>query len=184
MNVSPGLIPCMNAAPYTKGLKVDPGWRRAWLTWSNCSDAKSRLPTQAFTAPLLGSSARNPACSERRSCPFFRRASASFCSCASCFATAVLAADCMRESRVVCTTSPSELMSYPCSSAHNASHRRSCFATWGAMPGPSTCRQKLRLSGCAESASTCDCASLPLTAICASTRLRRTSARSGCNTGL
>ena len=108
MKVNSGEKPCTKAAPYTKGLKVEPGWRRACATWSNCSCAKSRLPTHASTRPLRGSSARKPACSSCRSSPLRRRASASGCSAAICFATAWLATLCMRELSVVRTTSPSE----------------------------------------------------------------------------
>ncbi|MNS89083.1 hypothetical protein D3C72_1230830 [compost metagenome] len=62
INWSLGTAPLSKAAPYTKGLKVEPGWRRAWETWSNGSMAKSRLPTQASTWALRGSMAMKPAC--------------------------------------------------------------------------------------------------------------------------
>ena len=65
---SDGSAPCMKAAPYTKGLKVEPGWRRAACTWSNGSAAKSRLPTQASTWPVTGSMAMKPACTRVFSC--------------------------------------------------------------------------------------------------------------------
>jgi len=38
-SVSVGCSPIAKAAPYTKGLKVEPGWRRAACTWSNGSVA-------------------------------------------------------------------------------------------------------------------------------------------------
>jgi hypothetical protein len=37
ISVSFGWWPISKAAPYTKGLKVEPGWRRACCTWSNLS---------------------------------------------------------------------------------------------------------------------------------------------------
>src|SRR3989344_5027143 len=62
ISVSLGDAPLANAAPYTKGLNVEPGWRRAACTWSNGSCAQSRLPTHASTWPATGYCARKPAC--------------------------------------------------------------------------------------------------------------------------
>jgi len=107
MKTSCGDSPWAKAAPYTKGLKVEPGCRRAWFTWSNCACSKPALPTQALTRAVRGSIARKPACSSMRSSPRRRPRSAICCSWRSWRATAWLAAFCRRESRVVRTTSPS-----------------------------------------------------------------------------
>ena len=45
----------MKAAPYTNGLKVEPGWRRAACTWSNGSTRKvaaARRPTWPVTGSM------------------------------------------------------------------------------------------------------------------------------------
>jgi hypothetical protein len=72
-----GDMPSRKAAPYTKGLKVEPGWRRAWLTWSNCSCAKSALPTQAFTCAVARIDGQEAGLQQRRSSPLRRPRSAS-----------------------------------------------------------------------------------------------------------
>ena len=38
-----------------KGLKADPGWRQACVTWLNLFLSKSKPPTSARTAPVRGS---------------------------------------------------------------------------------------------------------------------------------
>ena len=57
-----GITPCSSAAEYKNGLKLDPGWRQAWVTWLNGWRVKSKPPTSARTRPLTGSSATNAAC--------------------------------------------------------------------------------------------------------------------------
>ena len=54
-----GVTPLAKAAEYTKGLKLEPGCRRAWSAWLNCLALKSQPPTIARTAPLCESSATN-----------------------------------------------------------------------------------------------------------------------------
>lgn len=39
------------------GLKLDPGWRQACVTWLNLFLSKSKPPIMALTAPSRGSSA-------------------------------------------------------------------------------------------------------------------------------
>jgi hypothetical protein len=38
-----------------KGLKLEPGWRQAWVTWLNLLRLKSKPPTRARMAPSVGS---------------------------------------------------------------------------------------------------------------------------------
>src|SRR2546428_12072808 len=45
--------PARIAAAYTNGLKVEPGWRIAWVARLDLESAKSRPPTMARTYPLL-----------------------------------------------------------------------------------------------------------------------------------
>ena len=71
-----GLLSVNGLPPAVVALAV-----RAWLTWSNCSSAKSRLPTHARMKPLRGSIAMKPACNTELSSPRLRPASASFCNC-------------------------------------------------------------------------------------------------------
>ena len=40
-----------------KGLKLEPGWRQACVTWLNLFLLKSKPPTSAWMAPSRGSSA-------------------------------------------------------------------------------------------------------------------------------
>ena len=38
-----------------KGLKLEPGWRHAWVTWLNLLREKSKPPASARIAPVRGS---------------------------------------------------------------------------------------------------------------------------------
>src|SRR5207248_1715884 len=43
------------------GLKLEPGWRHAWVAWLNLLAPKSKPPASASNAPLDGSSATSEA---------------------------------------------------------------------------------------------------------------------------
>src|SRR2546428_3963351 len=45
--------PARTAAEYTNGLKVEPGWRIAWVARLYFESSKSRPPTMARTYPLF-----------------------------------------------------------------------------------------------------------------------------------
>src|SRR2546425_7036506 len=45
--------PARIAAAYTNGLKVEPGWRIAWVARLYLESSKSRPPTMARTYPVL-----------------------------------------------------------------------------------------------------------------------------------
>src|SRR5690606_975621 len=47
---------------YRKGLKLDPGWRRAWVARLNLLAAKLKPPTSARRAPSSGSSETSADC--------------------------------------------------------------------------------------------------------------------------
>src|SRR2546427_2915731 len=47
--------PARIAAAYTNGLKVEPGWRIAWVARLYLESSKSRPPTMARTYPVLDS---------------------------------------------------------------------------------------------------------------------------------
>jgi hypothetical protein len=44
-----------------KGLKLEPGWRQAWVTWLNLLRLKSKPPTSARIAPSTGLAATKAA---------------------------------------------------------------------------------------------------------------------------
>ena len=50
-----GLNPFSNAAANTKGLKLEPGWRRDCVARLKLLPAKLKPPTRARTAPSAGS---------------------------------------------------------------------------------------------------------------------------------
>ncbi|MNM92584.1 hypothetical protein D3C81_1049220 [compost metagenome] len=54
--IEAGLKPLSNAAAYTNGLKLEPGWRRAWVARLNLLPAKLKPPTSARNAPVSASS--------------------------------------------------------------------------------------------------------------------------------
>ena len=57
-----GITPFSSAAEYKNGLKLEPGWRQAWVTWLKGWRAKSKPPTNARTRPVRASSATKAAC--------------------------------------------------------------------------------------------------------------------------
>src|SRR3546814_10001206 len=52
--IEAGLKPRSIAAAYRNGLKLDPGWRRAWVARLNLLPAKLKPPTSERRAPFSG----------------------------------------------------------------------------------------------------------------------------------